>query len=498
MAGAALKSPGGNVESEQIMAHLLLIDDDPGLIPEQVHQAFPAPSHRVEVAATGTAGLKCVRTCPPDAILLDLRLPDQTGLEVFHGIREIDARIPVIFVTMTKTADTAIEAMKQGAFDYLFKPLDLHQVRRVVGEALEVGRRMRAPAVVTETPPDPDVDGAILGGCPAMREVYKAIGRVAGQDVTVLIAGETGTGKELIARAIYQHSARAKAPFMALNCAAIPENLLESELFGHEKGSFTGADRRRIGKFEQCNNGTILLDEIGDMPLALQAKILRLLQEQSFERVGGNETVRTNVRLIAASHRDLKAMSQDGQFRADLYYRLSVFTIHLPPLRDRGEDLAMLVQYYLGRFSRELGREVATVDSEAIARLRAHHWPGNIRELQSVVKQALLQARGSVLLASFLPELSVAAAEPASSAGVNLELEAFIRQRLQPESRELYAEAHGQVDRFLLTCVLEYTGGSQHKAARLLGIARQTLRLKLRDLGLHVAQSVETDDDNEP
>ena len=480
------------------MAHLLLIDDDPGLIPEQVRQAFPAPSHHVDVAPTGRAGLEHVRTRPPDVILLDLRLPDQSGLDVYHNIRELDARIPVIFVTMTKTADTAIEAMKQGAFDYLFKPLDLQQVRKVVGEALEVGRRMRAPAVFTESPPDSNVDGAILGGCAAMREVYKAIGRVAGQDVTVLIAGETGTGKELIARAIYQHSARAKAPFMALNCAAIPDNLLESELFGHEKGSFTGADRRRIGKFEQCNNGTILLDEIGDMPLALQAKILRLLQEQSFERVGGNETVQTNVRLIAASHRDLKAMSQDGQFRADLYYRLSVFTIHLPPLRDRGEDLAMLVQYYLRRFSRELGREVATVDSEAIARLRAHHWPGNIRELQSVVKQALLQSRGSVLLPSFLPELSDVAAKPSSSEAVNVGLEAFIRRRLQPDSHDLYSEAHRQVDRFLLTSVLEYTGGSQHKAARLLGIARQTLRLKLRDLGLHVGQSVEADDDNEP
>jgi two-component system nitrogen regulation response regulator GlnG len=479
------------------MAHLLLIDDDPGLIPEQVHQAFPSPSHHVDVAATGMAGLEHVRTHPPDAVLLDLRLPDQTGLEVLHGIREIDARIPVIFVTMTKTADTAIEAMKQGAFDYLFKPLDLKHVRRVVGEAIEVGRRMRAPAVVTETPPDPDVEGAILGGCPAMREVYKAIGRVAGQDVTVLIAGETGTGKELIARAIYQHSSRAKAPFMALNCAAIPENLLESELFGHEKGSFTGADRRRIGKFEQCNNGTILLDEIGDMPLALQAKILRLLQEQSFERVGGNETVQTNVRLIAASHRDLKALSAEGKFRADLYYRLSVFSINLPPLRERNEDLAMLVLYYLRRFSRELGREVVTIDPEALARLRAYQWPGNIRELQSVVKQALLQSRGTVLLPSFLPELSVTAAEPASSPDKNRDLEVFIHQRLQPDSRDLYSEAHDQLDRFLLTCVLEYTGGSQHKAARLLGIARQTLRLKLRDLGLHVAQSVEAHDDDE-
>lgn len=480
------------------MAHLVLIDDDPDLIPEQVHQAFPAPSHRVETAATGAAGIEHVRKDPPDVVLLDLRLPDQSGLDVFHAIRDTDARIPVIFVTMAKTADTAIEAMKQGAYDYLFKPLDLRQMRRVVDEALEVGRRMRAPAVVTEVLPDPEIEGAILGSCPAMREVYKAIGRVAGQDVAVLIAGETGTGKELVARAIYQHSGRAKAPFMALNCAAIPENLLESELFGHEKGSFTGADRRRIGKFEQCNHGTILLDEIGDMPLALQAKILRLLQEQSFERVGGNETVQTDVRLIAATHRDLKSSAAEGKFREDLYYRLSVFTIHLPPVRDRGEDLPMLVQHYVRRFSRELGREVDAVDPEALARLRAYHWPGNIRELQSVLKQALLQARGSSLLPSFLPPLSGTPAEPAAPSSMNLEFEGFIRQRLQPDSRNLYADAHAQLDRFLLTCVLEYTGGSQHQAARVLGIARQTLRLKLRDLGLRVTQSVELDHDNEP
>jgi two-component system nitrogen regulation response regulator GlnG len=480
------------------MAHLLLIDDDPGLIPEQVHQAFPAPSHRVEVAETGMAGLERVRTNPPEVVLLDLRLPDKSGLEVYNGIREIDARIPVIFITMTKTADTAIEAMKLGAFDYLFKPLDLKQVRKVVGDALEIGR-LRAPTVVTETLPDSDVDGAILGGCAAMREVYKAIGRVAGQDVTVLIEGETGTGKELIARAIYQHSTRAKMPFMALNCAAIPENLLESELFGHEKGSFTGADRRRIGKFEQCNHGTILLDEIGDMPLSLQAKILRLLQEQSFERLGGNQTVQTDVRLIASTHRDLKALAAEGKFRPDLYYRLSVFTIQLPPLRERADDLPMLVQHYVRRFAKELGREVRDVAPEAIERLRSYSWPGNIRELQSVIKQALLQAQGSVLLPSFLPEFPGSFSEGGpTTSGVNLEIESFIRQRLQPDSRNLYGEAHAQLDRFLLACVLAYVGGSQHQAARLLGIARQTLRLKLRDLGLRVTQSVEADEENEP
>src|SRR5438132_10051178 len=360
------------------MAHVLLIDDDPALIPEQVRQAFPAPSHRVEVAGTGAAGLEHVRSAPPDVILLDLRLPDPAGLEVYQQIRRIDARIPVIFVTMAKGADAAIEAMKQGAYDYLFKPLDPHQLRRVVGEALEVARRMREPAVLAETAADPDVDGAIVGSCPAMREVYKAIGRVAAQNVPVLITGESGTGKELVARAIYQHGPRAKAPFLALNCAAIAETLLESELFGHEKGAFTGADRRRIGKFEQVSGGPLFLDEIGDMALALQAKILRLLQDQVFERLGGSETVRTDVRLIAATHRDLKAWSNEGKFRPDLYYRLGVFAIHLPPLRERGDDLALLVQFYLRRVSRELGREVRELAPEALKRLGNYPWPGNI------------------------------------------------------------------------------------------------------------------------
>ncbi len=312
------------------MAHVLVIDDDPLLIPEQVRHAFPAPAYKITVASDGASGLAHVLNSPPDVILLDLRLPDGSGLEVFRKIRAIDARIPVVFVTMAKTADTAIEAMKDGAFNYLYKPLDLAKLQATVLEALDVVRRMRAPVVLGEPQSEAD-EGGIFGGCPAMLEIYKAIGRVAGQDVTVLITGESGTGKELVARAIYQHSTRAKAPFLAMNCAAIPDALLESELFGHERGAFTGAERRRIGKFEQCNGGTILLDEIGDMPLTLQAKLLRLLQEQRFERVGGNETVSTDVRLIASTHRDLKSRAADQQFRADLYYRLGVFTIHLPP-----------------------------------------------------------------------------------------------------------------------------------------------------------------------
>jgi two-component system nitrogen regulation response regulator GlnG len=489
------------------MATLLLIDDDPDLLRDRVSHVFPAPAHRVEVAQTGAEGLKRVAAACPDVILLDLRLPDQSGLDILRQLRRLDARIPVVMVTVARSSDSAIEAMRHGAYDYLLKPIDLQKLDRVLNEALKVSRLMREPATIVstgaETPPDEELPGeAIIGCCPGMQDAYKAIGRVADQTFPVLITGESGTGKELVARAIYQHGPRAKAPFLALNCAAIPEQLLESELFGHEKGAFTGADRRRIGKFEQCNGGTLFLDEIGDMPPATQAKMLRVLQEQAFERVGGNETIRTDVRLIAATLRDLKAWSEEGKFRPDLYYRLGVFTIHLPPLRERDDDLLMLVRYYLRRFNRELGREIREVTPEGLQRLRDYPWPGNVRELQSVLKQALLKATGPVLLPAFLPEPlggavgtapPVSPVPPAAEPGVDTFV---VRQRVGSDDRDLYAETHRQVDRLLLPRVLEHTRGNLQQAALLLGIARQTLRLKLRDLGLSVTRTVETEKDD--
>jgi DNA-binding NtrC family response regulator len=477
------------------MAHLLLIDDDLAFLPEQVRQAFPAPTHRVTSVATGALGIEQVRATSPDVILLDLHLPDQSGLAVYGQIRAIDARTPVIFITAAKTVDTAIEAMKLGAFNYLHKPLDLRQLQNVIGEALEVAVRMRSPVVLSESA-DEGGEGAFIGSSKAMLEAYKAIGRVTAQDVPVLITGESGTGKELAARAVYKHGARAKAPFLALNCAAIPENLLESELFGHERGAFTGADRRRIGKFEQNSGGTILLDEIGDMALPLQAKILRLLQEQTFQRVGGNETIQTDVRIIAATHRDLRALAAEGRFREDLYYRLAVSTIYLPPLRERGDDIPILARHFLARYNREFGKEVRDVAPEAMKRLREHTWPGNIRELQSVLKQALLCATGSVLVSSFLPDLSPSL-RPSSLPSANFDLDGLIGRSLTPRASEIYAEVHREVDRFLLTRVLEYTNGNHRHAARLLGVARQTISVKLRALGLHVTHVVAGDDDDD-
>jgi DNA-binding NtrC family response regulator len=486
------------------MGQLLLVDDNPDLILAQMNHVFGPSQHTIDVACTGAEGVRRVTERAPDVVLLDLRLPDLSGLEVYRLIRQVDARIPVLFITAATGADHAIEAMKQGAYDYLIKPLEAQRLRQVVSEALELSRLNREPAIVAESPPEEERGDAIIGSCPAMLEVFKEIGRVAAQDVTVLITGESGTGKELVARAIYQHSRRAQAPFLAINCAAIPEALLESELFGHEKGAFTGADRRRIGKFEQCHGGTLFLDEVGDMPLATQGKVLRMLQEQAFERVGGNETVQTNVRLTAATNRDLEEDASQGRYRPDLYYRLSVFTIHLPPLRARDGDLPMLVRHYVRRFNRELGREVRDVTPEAMELLRSYHWPGNIRELQSVLKQAMLRLTGPVVTAESLPApvsahaipLRAEASEPLVGPGM-VTIEPFLRQRMQDCTQDLYQDVHRHIDQHLLPMVLQSTGGNQLQAARLLGITRRTLRTKMRDLGLSVTKMIQTADDDD-
>ena len=477
------------------MPNLLLVDDEPKLIFKQVSHAFASRGFQIELVQNGSEAIRHIARGQTDVVLLDVSLPDMDGLEVYQRIRQIDARIPVIFITATTSAETAIEAMRHGAFEYLFKPLDVERLEEVVTEALEVARWMREPAVVADKVEPVELEDrgdAIVGRCPAMGEVYKAIGRVTDQNVIVLITGESGTGKELVARAIYQHSSRSDKPFLAINCAAIPESLLESELFGHEKGAFTGADRRRIGKFEQCNGGTIFLDEIGDMPLATQGKILRLLQDQKFERVGGNETIQTDVRVIAATNRDLKAFSEQGKFRPDLYYRLSVFTIQLPPLRERGDDLPILVNYYLRRFSRELGKEVREVAPETMERLRKYAWPGNIRQLQSVVKQALLHATGSVLIPAFLRSAETAAETPPGAASQEgwAAFTTFIRGRLESGSTDLNAEAQLEVDRVLLPAVLESTDANQFQAAKILGLSRQTLRQRLRNIGRSVVKGV--------
>jgi nitrogen regulation protein NR(I) len=471
------------------MSVLLVIDDEQSIL-HAFRRAFREPEVTLLTAGSAAEGLASIQGRRPDVVVLDLNLPDLSGLETLERIRRLDARIPVIFITGHGTTDTAIEAMKRGAYDYLLKPLELTQIRQLVERALEISRLMHVRAVVAEEAPAGEPADVLVGRCAAMQDVYKAIGRVAPQNVTVLILGESGTGKELVARAIYQHSPRSSAPFLAINCAAIPETLLESELFGHEKGAFTGADRKRIGKFEQCSGGTLFLDEIGDMSLLTQMKLLRVLQEQRFERVGGNETIQTNVRLIAATNQDLAQLVASGQFRSDLYYRLSVFTIRLPALRDRLEDLPLLVDHFVRRFNREMGKEVQQVTPEALALLRRYPWPGNVRELQSVLKQALLQATGPVLAADFLPTSVREGKPPEAPSDAGFDCDRFLGERLEAGSHNLYAETLAQMERQLLTRVLRHTGGNQLQAAEILGITRATLRTKIRALGISIERSV--------
>jgi two-component system nitrogen regulation response regulator GlnG len=488
------------------MCHVLLVDGSPQEVLAHLDADYPGSQFRLTVVKTGAEALATAAVDPPDVAVLGTRLPDGSGLDLFGRLREQLPRLPVIFVAASLGAETAIEVMKRGAYDFLHLADAADHLDRVVREAAELARRVGRGTRKAAAGPPAEPAGELIGECPAMAEVFKAIGRVAAQDVPVLITGESGTGKELVARAIFRHSARSDRRFLALNCAAIPETLLESELFGHEKGAFTGADRKHIGKFEQCNGGTLFLDEIGDMPLLTQAKMLRVMQDQTFERVGGSEAVRTNVRVVAATHRDVKGWAAEGRFRPDLYYRLGVFTIHLPPLRDRLDDLPVLVRHYLERFGPELGRQVHEIDPDALWRLRQYSWPGNVRELQSVLKQALLRATGPVLLPSFLPPLVEKAIEgqPPEPA-VNAGLDAVIRDRLGSRSCDLYEEVHDYVDRVFLSQVLEHTGGNQRQAARRLGIARQTLRLRTQKLGLRMVPvigpyglAVEAEDEKEP
>jgi DNA-binding NtrC family response regulator len=331
----------------------------------------------------------------------------------------------------------------------------------------------------------------IVGRSPAMQAVYKTIGRVAPLDVPVLIVGESGTGKELVARAIYNHSRRSGGPFLAINCAAIPEGLLESELFGHERGAFTGADRRRIGKFEQAKEGTIFLDEIGDMTPATQPKILRLLQEQQFERVGSNDTIATDVRLITATNRNLEELVATGRFRQDLYYRLKVFTICLPPLRERKGDLPLLVDYLIKVLNPLIGKHVTGMAPEAVRLLEAHNWPGNVRELQSVIKYALVQTVGDVLTPGSLPEIvrsGTLATHQAETGFADLHVARMVERLLHEGESDIYRKVYQEVDRLIINMALNHVKGSQAQASQLLGISRTTLRAKLGALGLTVVR----------
>ena len=474
------------------MPRLLLVDDEESVRYSFV-RVFSQDGVEVLTAATAAEGLLGFRRHDPDVIVLDLQLPDRSGLDLFRELHTLAPKKPVVFVTAHGTTQTAIEAMKGGAFDYLVKPLDLDRLSQVLDRAFEAGRLMGVAAVL----PEYDQSDQIVGRSPVMQEMCKIIGRIAPQDVNVLILGESGTGKELVARALYHHSKRAEQPFLAINCAAIPEALLESELFGHEKGAFTGADRKRIGKFEQCSGGTLFLDEIGDMTPLTQTKILRVLQDQTFERVGGNETIRTQVRVLAATNQDLAKLVAEGRFRKDLFYRLNSVTIHVPPLRDRMEDVAELANYFLFRFDRELGLDLRGFDPAVLELFQGYSWPGNVRELQGALKQAMLRSSGHLIRPEVLPShfLQQAASSSLNSHGEKghrgqFDLLALIEDGLQRGEGHLHEEIIAAVERVLFARVLAYTHGHQARASELLGMDRSTLRTHLKTLGLTIDKTV--------
>ncbi len=473
-------------------AKILLIEDDRG-ITETLQRVLADEGHVVAVEKRGDEGLARAVKDSFNVVLTDLRLPGLNGLELVRQLHAAQPRLPIILITAFGTTETAIEATKFGAYDYLLKPFDMLQLLELVRRAADSNRLMSEPVELGQAGAARD---ALVGQSAAMQSIYKDIGRVASKPVNVLIRGETGTGKELIARALYQHSDRANAPFIAINCAAIPETLLESELFGHERGAFTGADARRIGRFEQANHGTLFLDEIGDLSLGTQAKLLRVLQEKCLQRLGGKETIPVDVRVVAATHRDLETAIREKQFREDLYYRLSVVVITLPPLRDRREDIPELVRYFLQRHGPDLGNLSPSVHPEALDFLQTQPWPGNVRELENVVRKAILLAQNYTINLDHVR--TVLNKTAVLSERADLTLGQYVDELLAAARRSELADAHARLleaaERELFKRAIHQAQGNQAKAARWLGVSRLTMKAKLVQFGLHPSQDQEQTD----
>ena len=467
------------------MKSILIVDDDSALR-NSFEKLLSEEGYEIRTAGTGEAGLEMVRQKIPDLVIMDVRMPGMSGLETLKAMREIDHKLPVIVMTAYGTTDTAIEATKLGAFDYVLKPFNIPDVLSLINQALEAGRFMRS-RVEINVPPETTAPDAIIGKSDVMQEVYKTIGRAAPTDATVLIRGESGTGKELVARALYQHSLRADKPFLVINCVAIPETLLESELFGYEKGAFTGAVSRRVGKIEQAHGGTVFLDEIGDMPFSIQAKILRLLQEKSIERLGGREPIPVDVRIIAATNRNLETGLAEGRFREDLYYRLKVVTIEVPPLRERKGDSLLLSDYFLTRFAKDMGIDNPGMTAEAKTMVENYHWPGNVRELANALQKALIFSRGYPIKPDDISQAVREDADqgPAKVSTIEKVIRQWVREGLAASGRsDLFSYFMDHFTQILISEALEITGGNRTRAAKLLGISRPTLHAKMEKSGL--------------
>ena len=460
--------------------HTILVIDDDDQLRISFSKLLKEENYAVISAASGEAGIDIVERNPLDLVILDMRLPGINGMETFKRIKKIDSKLPVIIVTAYGTTQIAIEATKMGAYDYVLKPFDVPEMLNLIEQAIEAGYFMRSPVKV-DASPDKQSGDAIIGQSKLMQNVYKSIGRVSQTDASVLILGESGTGKELVARAIYQHGIRSDKAFLIINCVAIPENLLESELFGYEKGAFTGATRRHIGKIEQANGGTVFLDEIGDMPLNIQAKILRLLQEKSIERLGGEETIPVDVRIIAATNKNLEQAIEEEKFREDLYFRLKVVTIELPPLRERQEDINSLISYHMVKFSNELKIDNPGIQKEVLNRLNDYDWPGNIRELSNLIHKVLIFNRGAPVSTADLEQVINKKEKNQSIEEIELnDIKEWVRQLLSNKSENYnFDDFIDIVSSIVISEALKITNGNRSQAAKLLKLSRPTLHAKI-------------------
>ncbi len=461
---------------------ILVADDEPNLrrvLAAQLHR----DGYEVIAAEDGQEALEAIETHHVDVVITDLRMPRLDGMELLKRVTQSHPDVPVIMITAHGTVDTAVEALKHGAFDYITKPFEQSELRNVVRKATRT-RELSEKDVALE-PAEPG-RYRLIGQSPPMLEVYQVIERVADTPSTVLITGESGTGKELIARALHENSSRANKPFIRVNCAAIPRDLIESELFGYEKGAFTGAVTSKPGRFELAHDGTLFLDEIGEIPVNMQVKLLRAIQEQEFERVGGIKTIEVDVRLVAATNRDLQEEIRQGRFREDLYYRLNVVQLRLPPLRERTSDVPLLVEHFIKRFRGKLKKDVRGVTDAAMERLLSHPWPGNIRELENVIERCLLFCDGERIDAGDLPpEMRVATlSTPISTPAPAMDGEDEGADRPTPGLKEAVREATSRVERELIVRALKQTGGNVTHTARLLKISRKSLQTKMKELGL--------------
>ncbi len=443
---------------------ILIIDDEEHMC-WALDRAMRQEGYQTSVAYRGQEGLEKIKEDSPSLVILDLRLPDMDGLEVLKKAKELSPKLPVIMLTAHGTIETAIEAMKIGAADYITKPFDLDELKLVIKQNLLLSQLETEVTFLRSELTGKY--GNMVGQSKIMQEIIALIERVAKSNASVLITGESGTGKEVAAVAIHQNSPRCNAPFIPVNCAALPEQLLESELFGHERGAFTGATSRKLGRFELADKGTIFLDEIAEMSLNMQAKLLRVLQEKSFERVGGTETLSVDVRVIAATNRQLDEAIKKGQFREDLFYRLNVVNIHLPPLRERKEDIPLLAKHFLSKIGHTY--QVEKISPEAMELLCSYHWPGNIRELQNVIERAAIICRSNTILPEHLPRDLYSPAKPSSSIIIDIPDEGISLENLEKE---------------LILKALEKSGGNQTKAAQLLGITRSALLYRSQKYGI--------------